>query len=46
MVAAQCVIAAVRTGANCGGQNPLTKFPNGGIVTKGNASKFKAQWVG
>jgi ribose transport system substrate-binding protein len=45
-VAAQCVIAAVRTGKNCGGQNPLLKFPNGGLITKANVDKFKAQWVG
>jgi hypothetical protein len=45
-VAAQCVIAAVRTGKNCGGQNPLLKFPKGGLITKSDVNEFKAQWVG
>lgn len=45
-LAAQCVIAAVRTGKKCGGINPILKYPNSGIITKANVSKFKAQWIG
>jgi ribose transport system substrate-binding protein len=45
-LAAQCVIKAVRTGKGCGGIDVLAGLPNGGVVTKANASKFKAEWPG
>ena len=45
-LAMQCAIAAVRTGKRCGGIDVLKDLPNGGIVTKANASKFKAEWPG
>ena len=42
----QCVIRAVKTGKGCGGIDVLKGLPNGGVVTKANASKFKAEWPG
>jgi ribose transport system substrate-binding protein len=42
----QCAIRAVRTGKKCGGIDVLNGLPNGGVVTKANASKFKAEWPG
>jgi ribose transport system substrate-binding protein len=42
----QCVIKAVRTGKGCGGIDVLRGLPNGGVVTKANATKFKAEWPG
>jgi ribose transport system substrate-binding protein len=42
----QCAIKAVRTGKGCGGIDVLKSLPNGGVVTKGNTSKFKAEWPG
>ena len=42
----QCVIKAVKTGKGCGGIDVLKDLPNGGVVTKANASKFKAEWPG
>jgi ribose transport system substrate-binding protein len=42
----QCVIKAVKTGKGCGGIDVLANLPNGGVVTKANASKFKAEWPG
>jgi ribose transport system substrate-binding protein len=42
----QCVIKAVKTGKGCGGIDVLKGLPNGGVVTKSNASKFKAEWPG
>jgi ribose transport system substrate-binding protein len=45
-LAMQCVIRAVKTGKGCGGIDVLANLPNGGIVTKANASKFKAEWPG
>lgn len=41
-----CAIKAVRTGKGCGGINVLKGLPDGGVVTKSNASKFKAEWPG
>jgi ribose transport system substrate-binding protein len=41
-----CVIAAVKNGKNCGGIDVLKGLPAGGIVTKSNVSKFKAEWPG
>jgi len=45
-LAMQCAIDAVRTGKKCGGVDVLKDLLNGGIVTKANASKFKAEWPG
>jgi ribose transport system substrate-binding protein len=45
-LAMQCAISAVRTGKRCGGVDVLKDLFNGGIVTKANASKFKAEWPG
>jgi ribose transport system substrate-binding protein len=42
----QCVVKAVKTGKGCGGIDVLAGLPNGGVVTKANASKFKAEWPG
>ena len=42
----QCVVAAVRNNANCGGIDVLKGLPNGGVVTRANVSKFKAEWPG
>jgi ribose transport system substrate-binding protein len=42
----QCVIKAVKTGKGCGGIDVLANLPNGGVVTKANASKFEAEWPG
>ena len=44
--AMQCAIKAVKTGKGCGGIDVLKGLPNGGVVTKANASKFKAEWPG
>ena len=42
----QCAVAAVKSSRKCGGIDVLKGLPNGGIVTKANASKFKAEWPG
>ena len=42
----QCAIAAVKRNTNCGGIDILKGLPNGGIVTKANASKFTPEWPG
>jgi ribose transport system substrate-binding protein len=42
----QCVVKAVKTGKGCGGVDVLAGLPNGGVVTKANASKFTAEWPG
>jgi ribose transport system substrate-binding protein len=42
----QCVIKAVKTGKGCGGIDVLAGLPNGGVVTRANASKFTAEWPG
>jgi ribose transport system substrate-binding protein len=42
----QCVIKAVKSGKGCGGIDVLKGLPNGGVVTKANASKFRAEWPG
>ncbi|HEY1369281.1 MAG TPA: sugar ABC transporter substrate-binding protein [Gaiellaceae bacterium] len=45
-LAMACAIKAVKIGKGCGGIDVLAGLPNGGIVTKANASKFKAEWPG
>jgi ribose transport system substrate-binding protein len=42
----QCVVAAVKNNRKCGGIDVLKGLPNGGVVTKANVSKFKAEWPG
>jgi ribose transport system substrate-binding protein len=42
----QCLIKAVKTGKGCKGIDVLAGLPNGGVVTKANAKKFKAEWPG
>lgn len=39
-------IAAIRTGKSQPAINPLASYPNYGIVTKANVSKFHAEWPG
>ena len=41
-----CLIKAIKTGKGCGGIDVLSGLPNGGVVTKANASKFTAEWPG
>jgi ribose transport system substrate-binding protein len=45
-LAMACAVKAVRTGKGCGGIDVLKNLPNGGVVVKANASKFKAEWPG
>jgi ribose transport system substrate-binding protein len=45
-LAMRCAIKAARTGKGCAGVDVLKGLPNGGVVTKANASKFKAEWPG
>jgi ribose transport system substrate-binding protein len=45
-LAMTCAIKAVKIGKGCGGIDVLAGLPNGGIVTRANASKFKAEWPG
>jgi ribose transport system substrate-binding protein len=42
----QCLVKAVKTGKGCKGIDVLAGLPNGGVVTKANAKKFKAEWPG
>jgi len=42
----QCLIKAVKTGKGCKGIDVLAGLPNGGVVTRANAKKFKAEWPG
>jgi ribose transport system substrate-binding protein len=41
-----CLLKALKTGKGCGGIDVLKGLPNGGVVVKANASKFKAEWPG
>ena len=36
----------LKTGKGCGGIDVLKGLPNGGVVVRANASKFKAEWPG
>lgn len=45
-IATQEVIAAIRTGKSQAAVNPLASYPNFGIVTRANVSKFHAEWPG
>ena len=42
----QCLLKALKTGKGCGGIDVLKGLPNGGVVTRSNASKFKPEWPG
>jgi ribose transport system substrate-binding protein len=42
----KCLIKAIKRGKRCGGIDVLARLPNRGVVTKANASKFKAEWPG
>ena len=42
----ECLIKAIKRGKGCKGIDVLAGLPNGGIVTKANAKKFKAEWPG
>ena len=42
----QQVIAAARSGTNAAAVDPLASLPNGGVITKTNASQFTAEWPG
>ena len=37
----QCLLRALKTGKGCGGIDVLKGLPNGGVVVKSNAGKFK-----
>jgi ribose transport system substrate-binding protein len=41
-----CLLKALKTGKGCGGIDVLRGLPNGGVVTRANAGKFKAEWPG
>jgi len=45
-VGTQQVIAAIRNGTTSPAVNPLATLPNGGVITKANASQFHAEWPG
>jgi hypothetical protein len=40
------LIAAIRSGQPVPGVDPVSKLPDGGIVTASNASEFTAEWPG
>jgi ribose transport system substrate-binding protein len=42
----QCVVNAVRNNRRCGGIDVLKGLPNGGVVTRSNVARFKAEWPG
>ena len=42
----KCLVKAVKTGKGCKGIDVLANLPNGGVVTKANAKKFRAEWPG
>ncbi len=45
-LAMQAIIKALRTGKSSGAVNPVGGLPDGGVVTKANASQFTAEWPG
>jgi ribose transport system substrate-binding protein len=45
-LAVQALVKAVRNGTDSGAVDPVAGLPNGGIVTKANASQFTAEWPG
>lgn len=42
----QALLKAIKTGKGSGVINPIANFPDKGVVTKANASKFKGEWAG
>ena len=46
--ASGCSASSLRSGTTgtCGGVDVLEGLPNGGVVTRANVSKFKAEWPG
>ena len=45
-LAVQALVKAIQTGQNSGAVDPVAGFPDGGIVTKANASQFTPEWPG
>jgi ribose transport system substrate-binding protein len=45
-LAVQALVKAVQSGTDSGAVDPVAGFPNGGIVTKANASQFTGEWPG
>ncbi len=45
-LAVQALVAAIRTGKDSGGIDPVAGLPNGGVVTKADVSQFTAEWPG
>ena len=45
-LALQALIKAIKTGKSSGGIDAGSTFPDNGLVTKANVSKFTAQWAG
>jgi ribose transport system substrate-binding protein len=45
-LAVQALVAAIRTGKDGGGIDPVAGLPNGGVVTKADVSQFTAEWPG
>jgi ribose transport system substrate-binding protein len=45
-IATQCMIQALRTRRGCGGIDPVSKLPFGGVVTRANAGRFRGEWPG
>ena len=45
-LAVTAMIKALRDGKTSGGIDPVAGLPNNGVVTKGNASQFTAEWPG
>lgn len=45
-LAVQALVKALQTGQDSGAVDPVAGFPDGGIVTKANASQFTAEWPG
>jgi len=45
-LAVTAMIKALRDGKSSGGIDPVASLPNGGVVTKANASQFTAEWPG
>ena len=45
-LAVAALVKALQTGQDSGAVDPVAGFPDGGIVTKANASEFTAEWPG
>jgi ribose transport system substrate-binding protein len=45
-LAVQALVAAIRSGKDSGGIDPVAGLPNGGVVTKADVSQFTAEWPG